>query len=258
MAAQSFTFSTGSVTKTGCVRDHNEDRLLAKPEVGVWLVADGMGGHEAGDKASEAIVSHMESIGIASSEADLVARFADRLQRANAEIRELSRSRGGALIGSTVAGLVIYQRFCAILWCGDSRVYRIRHGVIEQLSRDHTEVQALLDRGLITSEEAQNWPRRNVITRAVGIEDEVDLDFQDDEARSGDLFILCSDGLTGHVADGEILELAEASDDTQDLCDRLVDLTYARGASDNVTVIAVACSMIDEITAVPAMPSSAQ
>jgi serine/threonine protein phosphatase PrpC len=160
-------FESYGVSHPGCVRDENEDNYLIEPRSGLWVVADGMGGHEAGRFASETIVNHLATIGVARSAPELRAHFEDRLVKAHDEIRELSRRRG-TTIGSTVAALLAMDGRFACLWSGDSRVYLIRDGVISQLSRDHTEVQDLLDRGMITPAEASTWPRRNVITRAVG------------------------------------------------------------------------------------------
>ena len=146
-------FDSFGVSHKGCVRDHNEDNYLLEPQTGLWVVADGMGGHEAGEVASASIVDHLATIGIASSAPDLRARFEDRLSRANAEIRSISESRG-ITIGSTVAALLAKDGRFACLWAGDSRIYLVRNSSISQISRDHTEVQELLDQGMISPTEA--------------------------------------------------------------------------------------------------------
>ena len=182
-------FESFGVSHKGCVREHNEDNYLVEPRTGLWVVADGMGGHEAGEVASASIVDHLATIGIASSAPDLRARFEDRLSRANADIRRISEARG-ITIGSTVAALLAMDGRFACLWAGDSRVYLIRNASISQISKDHTEVQELLDRGMISAAEALTWPRRNVITHAVGVSDEFVIDFQQGELMPGDIFVL--------------------------------------------------------------------
>jgi serine/threonine protein phosphatase PrpC len=236
-----FRFETGAATHEGCVRTLNEDRFLSQPDSGVWLVADGMGGHWGGDFAAMSIVEHVGSVGRAASAPDLQARFEDRIARANGAIQAHSARHDGVTIGATVAALLVHEAHFACLWAGDSRVYLMRDGRLAQLSRDHTEVQELLDRGAITPEQAEVWPRRNVITRAVGVHPEVRLDQVVGELRDRDVFLLCSDGLTGHLDDAEIRDTL-AGRAPQAACDRLVQITLDRGATDNVTVVAVRCA----------------
>jgi protein phosphatase len=231
------TFESYGLSHKGCVRDHNEDSYLVEPQIGLWVVADGMGGHEAGEVASASIVEHLATIGIASSAPDLRARFEDRLSRAHAEIRRIARSRG-VTIGSTVAALLAMDGRFACLWSGDSRVYLVRNAAISQISRDHTEVQELLDNGTISAAEAANWPRRNVITRAIGVNDEIDIDFQQGETLAGDIFILSTDGLTAHVSDAEIAT-SVLSATPQAACEKLLAMVLERGGSDNVTIVLV-------------------
>ena len=142
-------------------------------------------------------------------------------------------------IGSTVAALLAIDGRFACLWSGDSRVYLVRNGSITQVSRDHTEVQELLDKGLITTEEAVAWPRKNVITRAVGVSDQIAMDFQHGEALPGDVFVLNSDGLTAHVSDAEI-RAAVVAEPPQAACETLLKTVLARGGTDNVTILIVA------------------
>lgn len=236
----SFTFETGAATHVGKVRTLNEDRFIARADLGLWAVADGMGGHDAGDRASAGVVEALGSIGIAVSAADLLARFEDRIIAVNAELRAAARDHRVEVIGSTVAAVLAHGAHFACVWSGDSRVYRLRTGSLEQISRDHTEVQDLVDKGLLAADEARTWPRRNVITRAIGAADEADLECRQGTLMSGDVFVICSDGLTGHVEDREIARMA-AHLGPQGACDELVALTLQRGATDNVTVVVVAC-----------------
>ena len=236
-----FTFETGQATDVGCRREINEDFYLSRPDYGLWVVSDGMGGHAAGDFASQTIVHELNSIGMATSPEDLHARFNERLTRANETILDEASVRGGKTIGATVAALLVHENQFACIWSGDSRVYLLRNGQLSQQSRDHTEVQALLDAGSITPEEAANWPRKNVITHAIGVSEVPNCDIVAGELELGDVFLLCSDGLTEHIHDEEIAA-ALASHPPQEACNELIRETLARGARDNVTVIAMRCS----------------
>jgi serine/threonine protein phosphatase PrpC len=231
-------FETGAATDAGKVRQQNEDSHIVLPESGLFAVSDGMGGHESGALASGLVTAALQSIGSPVSAADLLARLEDRVLRANTRVQEVARERGGVVMGATLAVLLIYDTHYACVWSGDSRVYLVRGGTIAQLSRDHTEVQELVDRGVLTKEEARTWPRRNVITRAIGVHEEPELELEHGTLEPDDLFILCSDGLTSHVDDKEI-QGCVAGRSCQEACDCLVGLTLERGASDNVTVVAV-------------------
>ncbi|NVK16943.1 MAG: serine/threonine-protein phosphatase [Rhodobacteraceae bacterium] len=234
-------FETGSATDVGCRRDVNEDALLARPDWGLWAVADGMGGHEAGDFASSAIVRQLDTIGHAASGEDLTSRLMDRLLQANRLIRARGEELGGSTVGSTVVTLLVHGCRYTCIWSGDSRAYLLRNGQLVQQSRDHTEANALLIAGTITPEEAENWPRKNVITRAVGTGSEPQCDQVCGRLEPGDVFCLCSDGLTEHLQDHEIAACL-ASMPPQQACDALIRETRNRGARDNVTVVAVRCT----------------
>lgn len=222
----------------GLIRELNEDRYLVKSESGLFVVADGMGGHDAGEVASTSIVDHLKSIGIPSSAPDLRARFEDRVVMANREIRELS-DRNGATIGSTLAALLAFESQYACMWAGDSRIYMLRNGKLSQLSRDHTEMQDLIDRGLLSPDQAAAWPRRNVVTRAIGAVDDPALDIAHGQIHPGDKFLICSDGLTAHVSDEQIGVAALAAESAEQGCASLIQLALEGGGSDNVTVIIV-------------------
>lgn len=234
-------FETGARTHVGKVREVNEDGFIVYPAVGVWAVADGMGGHEGGRLASNAVIDALQTIGRPVSAANLLERLEDRIVRANRQIYDLARERGADAIGTTLAALLVFGDAFAAVWCGDSRIYRVREGAIDLLSHDHTELQDLLDNGLLSHAEASAWPRSHVVTRAVGTEAEPDLELESGTVRRGDRFVLCSDGLTAHVSDAEIRDLVLAHP-PQPACDALVALTLDRGATDNVTVIVVAAA----------------
>lgn len=231
-------FRSGAATHVGKVRQHNEDSFLVLAKSGVWAVADGMGGHTAGDVASRTVVEELKRISEPSSVSDLLASFEERVVAANDRLKALSESRGWGTVGTTVAALLIYEKFFACVWAGDSRIYRARKSQIEQLSVDHTEVQQLVESGTITAEEARSWPGRNVITRAIGADDSPELEMLHGTLEPGDAFVICSDGLTNHVSDQEILA-AVLGHSPQAACDDLIGLTLSRGASDNVTVVVV-------------------
>jgi serine/threonine protein phosphatase PrpC len=207
---------------------------------GRGIPADGMGGHGGGDVASGAAVAALETIDASESAVELLKRFEERIIRVNAELRALARSRGTQVVGTTVAAILIHGAHYACVWCGDSRAYLLRDGALTQVSRDHSEVQDLVDRGILEPREAKRWPRRNVVTRALGVSDQAALEIGDGPIMSGDRFLLCSDGLTNHVDDGEIAALLGA-DEPQKVCARLLALTLQRGASDNVSIIIIAC-----------------
>lgn len=242
---------SGSLTHKGMVRDHNEDSLLSLPETGLWVIADGMGGHQAGDVASRTIIDAAASVGRPSSAPDLQARFLDRLYLAHDRIRSHSQELGGATVGSTVVALLCHAGHFAAIWAGDSRLYRLRDTELSQISTDHTEAQELLRQGVLTPEQAAVWPRRNVITRAVGVFDQPNPDQVTGELLPGDTFLLCSDGLTEHVTDAEMAQHLRRAVDPQAMCDALVSLTLSRGARDNVSVIVVRLGPAAGQTAAP-------
>lgn len=238
MSEKPFHIACFSLSHTGCVRQLNEDRCYSNPQSGLWVVADGMGGHDAGDFASETIVRGLEGIDEGISAQDLNSEVRDRIFRSNGVIRRYSEERGNTIIGSTFVGLLAYNDAYRCLWAGDSRAYLLRADLLTQITRDHTEVQELLDRGMLTPVEAENYPRKNVITHAIGVSDYVYLDIADGSIQSGDTFLLCSDGLTAHVSSQEI-GLIMSGRRPQEICDMLVALALERGGTDNVTVIVI-------------------
>ncbi len=236
-----FDIETGAATDTGMVRAHNEDSYLTKPEFGVWVVADGMGGHDAGDFASQTIVAELASVGYGSSPEDLQARFMERLGRAHDRIRQHAAALGGGTVGATLVALLTFEDRFICIWSGDSRIYLLRDGALTQLTKDHTEVRELFEAGLISAAEAEHWPRKNVITRAIGVTDAPRCDVVDGELVEGDAFLLCSDGLTEHCSDDDIGRALQSGHPPQAICDGLIRQTLDRGAKDNVTTVVVRC-----------------
>ena len=235
-----FAFRVGCVNHVGRVREHNEDSVLARPAIGVWAISDGMGGYGNGDIASQAVVKALEGLAPNESASGLLTDFERKIIDVNAELRALARANARRIIGATLVALIIHGGHYACVWCGDSRAYLRRGAALTQLSRDHSEVQELIDRGLLSKEQARTWPGRNIITRALGAADQAELEIVDGPAGAGDRFLLCSDGLVVHVADDEIAAQL-AAPDPQEACDNLLKLTLERGATDNVSIIVVDC-----------------
>jgi len=246
MNPSSMTFLSASATHQGKVRNLNEDTCVLAPAVGLWAVADGAGGYGGGDVAAGMVKAALETIGPQATESRLMLACEAVLAVANDRLWAMQAAREGRPIAATVAILITFGRRFACVWSGDSRVYRLRAGGIEQLTRDHSEMAELIEAGLITPEQARTWHRRNVVTRAIGARALPELDHVDGDIADGDQFLLCSDGLTGHVEDAEIAEIAGRGTPAQ-VCDDLVDLTLARGAKDNVTVVLVRAKF-DEAT----------
>jgi serine/threonine protein phosphatase PrpC len=230
-------FDVGSATHAGKVRERNEDSCLVRTDTGLWAVADGMGGHAAGDLASRILVESLDAIAQPEAAADLLQQCETQIFRANAEIIGWSRAHNGATIGTTAAVLLVRDRHFACLWAGDSRVYAISHGAIRQLSRDHSEVEELVATGALSRDDAESWPH-NVITRAVGVADDLELEIVTGSADPGDIFVICSDGLTRHLGDDEILHRA-ADRSARAACEDMLELALERGGVDNVTVVVV-------------------
>jgi len=231
-------FDIGSATHVGKVRRRNEDSYLVRPDAGLWAVADGMGRHEAGDLASQIMIDALRSVEVPNSATDLLEMCEDRITTANMRLKELGRERGGVIVGATVALLLAFRDYYACVWAGDSRIYVVREGNILQLSQDHMELEELLVAGVVTREEAGNWGTANALTRAIGATDDVELEITSGPLLPGDAFVICSDGLTRHVTDEEILQHVD-NGLSQEACDRLVALTLERGATDNVILIVV-------------------
>lgn len=236
--------SWGSATDRGRVRELNEDALLAHPPV--FLVADGMGGHSAGDLASRLAVQEFSRLtGRTTTTADEVhecfGRVAARLRRA------LGASRSA---GTTVAGVALAVHDGAAYWLvfniGDSRVYRLADARLEQVSVDHSLVQELVDSGEITPAEARRHPRRNVVTRAVGTGPAPEPDYWLIPAAAADRVLVCSDGLTSELADEALHDVLQSVVDPQDAAHALVAAAVVAGGRDNVSAVVVDVASLGE------------
>jgi len=237
MSQTEFHYHSAARTEVGCVRQINEDAVLALPEAGVWVVADGMGGHQAGDVASTTLIEALRHPGHYDCLSELTDDVEDRLYAAHARL--LARgARDQATMGSTVAVLLAYRRQGVCLWAGDSRVYLRREGRFTRVTRDHSEVEELIARGELAREDAEHHPAANVITQAVGASEDLAIESRFQELRDGDRFLLCSDGLYKELNETEIGR-GVAQGNCEAACDGLIQTALARGARDNVTVIVV-------------------
>ncbi len=235
-------FECVSRTHVGCRRKVNEDALAVRTERGYWAVADGMGGHEAGDIASAKVSEALLRLPVVYGLDNLVESAIEALQRVNADLIALAGSNDlKRAIGSTVVGLAIAGDQYRCFWAGDSRAYRVRDGEIVQISRDHSMVQDLVDAGMLAPEDAEKHPNANIITRAVGVNEQLRVDTVRGDARPGDQFLLASEGLT-RLVDNDELAAVLKSRSPDAAADLLIDTTLARGAPDNVTAIIVKVS----------------
>jgi len=222
----------------GYKRKVNEDSVLALPEENLWLVADGMGGYEAGDYASRLVADMVASIPPRLAPSDRLVALRDALARAHSVIRQEAAARGGGTIGTTVACLMLANGHFVGLWAGDSRIYMLREGEIQMLSSDHSVVADLVLAGQMTWDEAEQHPESNAITRAVGVGDELELDKVRGEAQPGDRFLICSDGLSKY-ATFAMLEKALSEMPIETVADQLVKVALDGGGADNISVIVV-------------------
>ena len=233
--------NSASRTDVGAVRSVNEDSCLEMPgpEGGLWVVADGMGGHDAGDVASQMVTNALRGVTRASNLGALIDEAEERLLAVNAQLCQLAaQTYPPRTIGTTVVALLSFHRQAACMWAGDSRVYRLRNGVMDQLTRDHTEVEELMQENQLTEEQALAFTSSNVITRAVGGEPNLQLEVKFQELSPGDRFLLCSDGLYNSVPEDELPLLLSAGDPGY-VSNALVTRSLAYGARDNVTVVVV-------------------
>jgi len=244
-----FTLDYALKTHAGQVRPLNEDAVGADPESGLFILADGLGGYNAGEIASTMAVStllaelpaELEAARQSLSAFDPLAVLRDRLIAMNSTIfrAALNSSAFEGMATTLVVAWLLGDR----LWVahtGDSRLYRLRGGQLEQLTRDHSFSQELLDAGMVTEEEARLLPAKNLVTRALGASAEVDPEVHDYPLQAGDIVMMCSDGLTEMISFAEIgAQLGSFNGDVQDVARRLVDMANEAGGRDNVSVVVV-------------------
>ncbi|MEO0388466.1 MAG: protein phosphatase 2C domain-containing protein [Pseudomonadota bacterium] len=227
-----------AATHRGSVRAINEDSILSLPELGVWIVSDGMGGHEGGDFASQTVVEAVAMLPLNLEGADLVAAVNKALDLAHKTILREAERRGGKTMGATVVALVVTEAHYVTLWSGDSRLYRLRDGQLDMISSDHSLVAELVRAGKLTWDAAEHQPQSNAITRAVGVGDALELETVSGTLRPGDRYLLCSDGLTKY-ANSHLLRQVMATTAIERVSDRFVEIALAGGGADNVSLIVV-------------------
>ncbi len=254
----------GSATHVGQVRTGNEDSVLCEPlestlvaERGLFFaVADGMGGHAAGEVASSMAVKTARDIFYTSADLDISAALHQAIDRANAEVYEAGAGTSGRdHMGSTLTAVVVAHSRAIVGHVGDSRCYIVRRGAIKQLTRDHSWVAEEVEAGLLTEEQARVHPRRNIITRALGLRPEVDVDLYDADLEPGNLVVVCSDGLHGLVTNDEILAHVTRYRPA-DAVEALVRLANERGGPDNITVVVAQVVAEDEADTQPGFLAS--
>lgn len=236
MAERTIRYSAKS--HVGRVRKINEDSILALPDQRIWVVADGMGGHEAGDYASQTIVDSVAVIPPDMPPADLMRALRQAIITAHERIHTAAETRFRTTVGSTVVALILTDTHFVAFWAGDSRIYLLRDGQISMLTSDHSVVGEFVAAGEMTWDEAESHPQSNAITRAVGVGDTLDLDKVRGEVLPGDRFLLCSDGLTKY-AGFKFLENILAETPLETVADTLLNHALDSGGGDNVSIIVV-------------------
>jgi len=227
-----------ALTHTGHVRKINEDAILARPELGLWVVSDGMGGHAAGDVASRTVIAALDALPADLAPEQIPRAARDALHHAHSRIRAEGDRLGQGTIGATVVLLVIAEGHFMCLWAGDSRLYRVRDGEIEMISADHSVVGELVEQGYLDWDEAEHHPQANQITRAVGVGETLEIDKRRGEVRPGDRFLLCSDGLTRYLPAETLRQQVDGVPPGRAGA-RLMQTVLDGGGADNVSLIVV-------------------
>jgi serine/threonine-protein phosphatase Stp1 len=232
-------------THAGTKRKYNEDTWVDRPDLGIWAVADGAGGHQAGEYASGLIAEALDSLPSELSASELLGEVRVRIASTHQALREEAERRGGnTMIASTVVALLARGDHFACLWAGDSRAYMLRDGEMRQITKDHSLVQELVDAGTILPEQAEHHPHANIITRAVGADiEELVLDKVSGRLQQGDRFLLCSDGVCKTVPFEQLSEMLR-SDNGVPPPQSLIAAALALDVTDNVTAVAVEVPMM--------------
>ena len=245
--------AVGAKTDVGLKRPHNEDSLGVEPELGLFVVCDGMGGHNAGEVASRLAVDVVrEHLRAAPTQGDLGSgrydprfslstnRLASAIRLANDTVYRAAASRSDYEgMGTTIVAALLDGPVVSIAHVGDSRMYVVRGGELTKLTEDHSLVAEQVRRGLLTEEEAEHSPQQNIITRAIGMEATIEVTVNESTLIPGDCLLLCSDGLTRGVRPTEILDAIQTAPDPQTASDQLVALANQAGGEDNTTVIVI-------------------
>ena len=229
-------WSSACETHPGKVRTVNEDACLDLPELGLWAVADGMGGHEGGEIASRLIIDQLKNINEPSEIHSFVAEIKQRLLDANQQLRQMASQRfHNRTIGSTIVAMAAFGNQCAFIWVGDSRIYRLRDSSLERITKDHSMVEDYIAQGLIQAEDAESSGIANVLTRAVGAEDDLLIDHKIDRLEANDAYLLCSDGLYREVNEQQISECMSLSNSGES-AKQMLSIALKNQAKDNISV----------------------
>lgn len=227
-----------ATTHVGRVRKINEDSILSMPDQKIWVVADGMGGHAAGDFASQTIVDTIAMIQPDLEPGELMRGLRKTILQAHDTIRAEAEAKGQGTVGATVVALIMTDEHFVAFWAGDSRLYRFRDGEIEMLTTDHSLVAELVVSGQLTWDEAEKHPQSNAITRAVGVGEELELDKIRGDVAPGDRYLICSDGLTKYATFDTLTRMVvDAPIET--VADSLLSYALDSGGADNISIIVV-------------------
>lgn len=214
--------------------------MLERGDAGIWAVSDGMGGHEAGDVASTLVTASLNDLNPRGDQPARMKAVREALNWANGELyRRGSLLSPHRTMGATVTVLGLDAKSFYCIWAGDSRLYRLRSRRLTQLTRDHSYVQELIDSGVLDKKDAENHPQRSVITRAVGVDPELQLDACEGAIERGDIFLLVTDGVSGVCTDDDLAAILSRHD-LKSAADMIVDLCLQKGAPDNLSLVLVA------------------
>lgn len=236
MLNPALTATSHAVTHVGCRRERNEDRWLARDDLGLWAVADGMGGLLAGDAAAQAVVAALGGLPAGLGHDAMVQAITAVTAATSAAIAEGAAAAGG-LSGTTLAAFLWCEGRASLIWCGDSRIYRWRSGRLDLLSNDHNEAQALLEQGLISADEAIDHPGRHYLWRAIGLPGHDDIEVAETDVVPGDRYLVCTDGLNSELTDAHIGQILHSP--RVDACDQLLLRTLDAGGRDNVSFVLI-------------------
>jgi len=237
--AQSGCFQSRAATHAGTANRLNEDAYVNRPDLGLWAVADGAGGHESGELASAKVAGLLQTLDGGLSAAEMLVQVRSRLEEAHAHLREMALARGpDVIVATTAVVLLARDDHFACLWAGDSRAYLLRGHALTRITRDHTLVQAMVEDGEISEAESIGHPQANVVTNAIGADiDLLDLEKRTGQLVPGDRLLLCSDGLFKAISEEQVAELLSGDGDSA--AERLIETALANRASDNVTVVTI-------------------
>ena len=225
-------------TDPGNSRKENEDALLLKPSAGLWLVADGMGGHSFGSYASQLVVNRIAATDVSGTLEQALNKIHIALQDVNTHLVDYAQQHEQSVCGSTVIGMMMNKQNCVFFWAGDSRLYLVRNQRITQLSKDHSVEQEKIDQGLIKKDDP-NFSGKNLITRAVGGDRHLELEICYHQPQPGDQFFLCSDGVYNEISDQEIENIINMPNSAKERCLTMNEEIISRAARDNFTGIIV-------------------